>query len=60
MYAGAMAACRKVNGTPFYFSQQNNCVIDLVTFEKTPIKAITSVETFLRLNGTDVKVSNKG
>ena len=60
MYAGAMAACRKVNGTPFYFSQQNNCVIDLVTFEKTPIKAITSVETFLRLNATDVKVSNKG
>lgn len=60
MYAGAMAACRKVNGTPFYFSQQNNCVIDLVTFEKTPIKAITSVETFLRLNGRDVKVSNKG
>ena len=60
MYAGAMAACRKVNGTPFYFNQESNSVIDLLTFERTPIKAIDSVETFLRLHGADAKISCDG
>lgn len=60
MYAGAMAACRKINGTPFYFNHQSNSVIDLLTFEQTPIKPIESVETYLRLHGAGMKVSCAG
>ena len=60
MYAGAMAACRKINGFPFYFNQQENSVIDLLTFEKRAIKPIQSVETYLRLNGNGLHLSNAG
>lgn len=60
MYAGAMAACRKVNGYPFYFNQQENSVIDLLTFEKKAIKPISSVETYLRLNGNGLHLANAG
>ena len=60
MYAGAMAACRKVNGTPLYFNQQENCVVDLLSFEKTQIKPIESVETFLKLNSPSNKLSCRG
>lgn len=60
MYAGAMAACRKLNGFPFYFNQQENSVIDLLTFEKKAIKPIISVETFLRLNSNGLHLLNAG
>ena len=60
MYAGAMSACRKINGTPFYFNQQANSVINLLTFEQTPIVAIKSIETFLRLNMPSYKLSCSG
>lgn len=60
MYAGAMAACRKVNGFPFYFNQQENSVIDLLTFEKKAIKPIVSIETYLRLNSNGLHLLNAG
>ena len=60
MYAGAMAACRKINGFSFYFNQQENSVIDLLTFEKKAIKPIFSIETFLRLNSNGLHLWNAG
>lgn len=60
MYAGAMAACRKINGYPFYFNQQENSVIDLLTFEKKAIKPIISVETYLQLNSNGLHFLNTG
>lgn len=60
MYAGAMAACRKINGYPFYFNQQENSVVDLLSFKKSAIKPISSVETYLRLNSNGLHLSNAG
>ena len=60
MYAGAMAACRKINGFPFYFNQQENSEIDLLTFEKKSIKPIFSIEPFLRLNSNGLHLRNAG
>ena len=60
MYAGALSACRKHNGTPFYFENKSNRVINLNNFESTIIEPITSVETFINLNGDDLWISNPG
>lgn len=60
MYAGALAACRKVNATPFYFNSQNDKVVFLNDFDTVDTKAISSVETFINLNGNDLFVSKPG
>lgn len=60
MYAGALAACRKVNATPFYFNSRNNNVIFLNDFESVDIKLIPSVETFIKLNGNNLFISKSG
>lgn len=60
MYAGALAACRKVNATPFYFDFSKKQVINLNSFTKSDIVLIDSVETFLRLNGDGLTVSKPG
>lgn len=60
MYAGALAACRKVNATPFYFNSRNNKVIYLNNFKYDETKLISSVETFIELNGNDLFVSKAG
>ena len=60
MYAGALAACRKVNGTPFYFESQNNLLIYLNNFSTHEIKLIDSVETVIRLNSRNVCISDPG
>ena len=60
MYAGALAACRKVNATPFYFNSQSNQLVDLNNFESTETKQIQSVETFLKLNGNKLFISREG
>lgn len=60
MYAGALAACRKVNATPFYFDFSKKQVINLNSFTKSEIVSVDSVETFLRLNGDGLTVSKPG
>lgn len=60
MYAGALAACRKVNATPFYFNGIDQKVIFLNDFTTKDIVKIESTETFLRLNGDGLKVSDPG
>lgn len=60
MYAGALAACRKVNASPFYFDSRNNKVIFLNDFETIDTKLINSVETFIKLNGDDLIISKPG
>jgi len=60
MYAGALAACRKVNGTPFYFNSRNNQVVYLNDFKTAETKLIPSVETFIQLNGNNLFISKAG
>jgi len=60
MYAGALAACRKVNATPFYFNSRNNQVIYLNDFKTAETKLIPSVETFIQLNGNNLCISKAG
>jgi hypothetical protein len=60
MYAGALAACRKVNATPFYFNSRNNQVVYLNDFKTVETKLIPSVETFIQLNGNNLFVSKAG
>ena len=60
MFAGALSACRKINATPFYFDSSNNKVIFLNDFNSTEVKEVTSVETFIKLNGNNLYISNPG
>ncbi len=60
MYAGALAACRKVNATPFYFNGRNNQVVFLNDFKTVKTKLIPSVETFIKLNGNNLFISKAG
>lgn len=60
MYAGALAACRKVNATPFYFNSRNNQVVNLNDFKSVDTKLIPSVETFIKLNGNNLFISKAG
>jgi len=60
MYAGALAACRKVNATPFYFNSHSNQVLYLNDFKSVDTKLIPSVETFIQLNGNSLFISKAG
>jgi len=60
MYAGALAACRKVNATPFYFNSRNNQVVYLNGFKTVETKLISSVETFIQLNGNNLFITKAG
>lgn len=60
MYAGALAACRKINGAPYYFNIKSNAVVNLLTFKAEPIKSIRSIEPFFALNGRKLKIAKTG
>jgi len=60
MYAGALAACKRVNAIPFYFDGRHNRVIFLEDFKSEETKQIHSVETFLKLHANDLKISKPG
>ena len=60
MYAGALAACRKVNATPFYFNSRNNQVVYLNDFKTVETKRIPSIETFIQLNSNNLFISKAG
>jgi len=60
MYAGALAACRKANATPFYFDIKNKRTINLNDFTSIPTKKINSVDDFINLYGKNLKISKPG
>jgi Domain of unknown function (DUF1887) len=60
MYAGALAAARALEATPFYFEGRNRRVVFLDGFDSEPIKPVDSVQTFLDLNGDGLSISRKG
>jgi len=60
MYAGALAACRKANATPFYFEQRNNRVINLNDFSTDKIKHVKSVDVIIRVNSRNVSIADFG
>lgn len=60
MYAGALAACRKINATPFYFDSRSHQVVNLNDFTREDTKLIESVETFFMLNGDELFISKPG
>lgn len=60
MYAGALAACRKINATPFYFDIENEKTIFLNDFQSVSTKLIKSVDNFILLNGNSLWISKPG
>ena len=60
MYAGALAACRKLNATPFYFDVKNHKVVFLNDFRTEDVRKIDSIETFIKLRGEDLYISKPG
>jgi hypothetical protein len=60
MFAGALAASDKVNGTPFYFETQSNNLIYLNDFTFTQTKSIENVETIIKVNTNEFTISNNG
>lgn len=60
MYAGALAACRKVNATPLYFNSRNHQVVNLNDFKTVKAKLVPSVDTYIKLNGKDLFISKSG
>ena len=58
MFAGAIAACRKTDGTPFYFETRDHTLVFLDDFSTMQMRAIDDVEVFYRVNG--FKVSRRG
>lgn len=60
MYAGALAACRKVNAIPFYFDNRSHKTIFLNTFHSIETSTIDSVDTYIKLNGNKLWISKNG
>ncbi len=54
MFAGAIAACRKIGGVPFYFEIRGQNLIYLHDYTTAPIKGIDNVDKFFQLNGFKV------
>jgi len=60
MYAGAFAACKKINATPFYFDIIHDKLIFLDDFKTKEIKPISSVETFITLHSNNLFIAKQG
>jgi hypothetical protein len=59
MFAGAIAACRKIGGVPFYFETRDHNLIFLHNFTVMPMKGIDNVEMFFQANGFAVVKSGR-
>jgi len=60
MFVGALSASDKVNGTPFYFETQGNNLVFLKDYSFYQTKLIRDVETFIKANTNNFKISNHG
>lgn len=58
MFAGAIAACRKIGGVPFYFETRDHNLIFLHDFTTLPMRGIDDVKSFFELN--DFHISRAG
>lgn len=54
MFAGAIAACRKVRGIPFYFETRDHNLLFLHDFTTLPMRGVDSVDVFFQANGFSV------
>lgn len=54
MFAGAQAACRKVDGVPFYFETRDHTVVFLDNFATMAVRGVDDVEKFVELSGFPV------
>lgn len=60
MYAGALNACRKLGGVPFYVGGKDLTLVYLNDFETEPLKPIEKVDTFILLNSNGLGISDYG
>jgi len=51
MFAGAIAACRKIGGIPFYFETHKHSLIFLHDFKSMPMRSIDNLDLFFQANG---------
>jgi hypothetical protein len=58
MYSGAAAACRKINGIPFYYENHAHKLIYLHNFSSTDSVKIPSIDHFFNLG--EYKIIKKG
>jgi hypothetical protein len=58
MFAGAIAACRKIGGAPFYFETKDHNLIFLDDFTTMPMRGVDNLDMFFHANG--FTVVNKG
>lgn len=56
MFAGALSAARAIGAIPFYFNSRNRRVTFIGGQRRESIKPIDSIETFMLLNGEQIKV----
>ena len=59
MFAGAIAACRKIGGVPFYFETRDHSLIFLHDFSTMPMRGIHDVEQFFALKGFQISRPGK-
>lgn len=60
MYAGAINACRKLGGVPFYVGGKDLTLVYLNDFETEPLKPIEKVDSFILLNSNGLGISDHG
>lgn len=60
MYAGAMNACRKLGGVPFYVGGNELKITYLNDFETDNLKPVKKVESFILLNSNGLGICNYG
>jgi hypothetical protein len=51
MFAGAIAACRRVGGVPFYFETHGNSMMFLDDYSHVPMAGISRVDDFVKIMG---------
>jgi hypothetical protein len=57
MFAGAIAACRKIGGIPFYFETKDHNLVFLHDFSMIEMRGVNNLEEFFKLNGFTVRNS---
>lgn len=59
MFAGAIAACRKVDGIPFYFETRDHNLLFLHDYTTMPMRGIDTVDAFFQANGYELIKSGR-
>lgn len=57
MFAGAQAACKKIDGVPFYFETRHHSVVFLDDFATMEVRGVDDVERFVEIGGYSVSRS---